>query len=96
MRPEKVFNWREQLPSPFNKLSPTLKRRASAAHLKTVLEHDNGSPAISGITCNKRRNSAPDAVEQVDRSLRWLRYIHHKHVEIRRKKSELAVEKLRR
>ncbi|KAI9708775.1 MAG: hypothetical protein M1820_003730 [Bogoriella megaspora] len=96
MRPEKVSSWREQLPPPFDKSSPPLKRRGSTAQLGTSLDPDGGLAAINSITCRKRRNSAPGAVDQVDRSVNWLRFIHHKHAELRRKKSELAIEKLRR
>ena len=96
MRPEKVFSWRERLPLPFDKPSPPLKRRGSAAQLEACVDPDNGLAAFSRTICRKRRNSAPDAMDQADRRVNWLRFIHDQHTKIRREKSQVAIEKLRR
>lgn len=96
MRPEKVTSWRERLPPPFDKLSPPLKRRGSAARLEVSVGPDNEIAACNRPKRRKRRDSAPDAVDQVDRSLSWLRFIHDQHARNRRERSELAIEKLRR
>lgn len=96
MRPEKVFDWREQLPPPFDKSSPPLKRCGSAARLEASVDPSNGLIPFDRTICRKRRDSAPDAVNQVDRSLNWLRFIHDQHTRIRREKSESAIVKLKR
>lgn len=91
MRPEKVFGWREQLPPPFDQLRPTITRRDSIAYVK-------GTPN-SWAECKVRRRrseSAHGAVDQADRSVTWLKYIHASHAEIQQEKSDLAVQKLRR
>ena len=96
MRPEKVSSWRERLPPPFDKPSPPLKRCGSAARLEVFIGHDDEVAAFNRPNRRKRRDSAPDAVDQVDRSVKWLRFIHDQYMRNRRKRSELAVIKLRR
>ena len=96
MRPEKVSSWRKRLPPPFDKSSPPLKRCGSAAQLDASIDLDDEVVAINRLKCRKRRDSAPDAVDQVDRSVKWLRFIHDQHARTRRERSELAIEKLRR
>jgi hypothetical protein len=91
-----VSAWRESLPPPFDKPSPPLKRRGSAGPIEASVDHDNGLVALRKTTCRRRRDSAPDAVDQVDRSVSWLRFIHDQHASIRRTRSEVAIEKLRR
>ena len=92
MRPEKVFDWREQLPPPFDKSSAPLRRRGSAGQLDVSIEKE--CVPLNGT--RERRASAPDALDQVDRNVNWLRFIHRQHVRIRRGKGESALIKLRR
>lgn len=96
MRPEKVSSWRERLPPPFDKPSPPLKRRASAAQFKESLAPYHGSEDSISTRCRKRRDSAPGAADQVDRRVTWLRIFQAQHARFRREKSSSAVEKLRR
>lgn len=97
MRPEKVTRWREQLPPPFDKPSPVQKRRASTACLEVPFASHKGAEDVVGkARCVKRRNSAPGALDQSDRKVTWLRFIHNQYMKTRREKSRLAIEKLRR
>jgi hypothetical protein len=96
MRPEKVFSWREQLPPPFDKPTPVLKRRASAARLEVPFIPDSGVEDLRKIICQRRRNSAPGALDQTDRRVAWLRFIRSQYKTIQREKSTLAIEKLKR
>jgi hypothetical protein len=96
MRPEKVSSWREQLPPPFDKPSPVQKRRASAACLEVPFASHDGAEDVGTAGRVKRRDSTPGALDQSDRKVTWLRFIHDQYVRIRREKSSLAIEKLRR
>jgi hypothetical protein len=96
MRPEKVSRWREQLPPPFDKPSLIQKRRASAACLEVPFVSHNGAEDVRKPGCVKRRNSAHGTLDQSDRKVTWLRFIHNQYMKTRRQKSILAIEKLRR
>lgn len=96
MRPEKVFDWREQLPTPFDKSGPRISRRASTARLEASIDYDNELAPVDRTICRKRRDSAPKAVGQIDRGLEWLRFIHDQDKTIRQERSESAILKLRR
>ncbi|KAI9893923.1 MAG: hypothetical protein M1814_005476 [Vezdaea aestivalis] len=94
MRHEKVSDWRQQLPPPFDKCSPALRRRGSTTLLDSKIVFNEGLPPLRTID-RKRRDSNPDAVDQVDRSVNWLRFIHGQHKITRQRKSECALRKLR-
>ncbi|KAK0386105.1 hypothetical protein NLU13_5942 [Sarocladium strictum] len=110
MRPEKVVEWREQLPPPFDKPLPPLRRSASTAQLHGGLDNaTNGPGSINDSKLNdavslttrtktvrKRRNSAPETVDQVDRRVSWLRFNRDEHARLRHEKSEAAILKLKR
>ncbi|TAQ84963.1 hypothetical protein B7494_g6716 [Chlorociboria aeruginascens] len=93
MRPEKVSSWREQLPPPFNKPSPIIRRRASVDN-STI----SGDALENGnlVTRKRRRNSTYGALDRTDRKVNWLRFIHDQHGKRRCEDSSSAVEKLRR
>lgn len=93
MRPEKVYSWREQLPPPFNRPSPVIKRRASEDGLIKPRDELEDS---SAVTRQRRRNSTYGALDRADRRVNWLRFIHGQHWKKRREDSCSAVEKLRR
>jgi hypothetical protein len=58
MRPEKVSSWREQLPPPFNKPRPVIRRRASVDDLtKSGEELEDSDSGAKG----RRRNSTSGA-----------------------------------
>lgn len=93
MRPEKAYSWREQLPPPFNKPSPVIKRRASEDGLtKSGYELKDSRAA----TRPRRRNSTFGALDRADRRVNWLRFIHGQHRKKRRENSSSAVEKLKK
>lgn len=93
MRPEKVLSWREQLPPPFDRPGPVIKRRASVPCLTVARDGlEDGKPRIYP----RRRNSAYGALDGTDRRVNWLRFMHSQHREILREKSSSAVEKLKR
>ena len=96
MRPEKVSSWREQLPPPFDKPTPVLKRRASAARLEVPFIPDNGADDLRKTICRRRRNSAPGALDQTDRMVTWIRFIRGQYNAIQWERSTLAIEKLKR
>jgi hypothetical protein len=92
MRPEKVTNWREQLPPPFNKPSLLIKRRASVDGLTkcgNLLEDSNSG------TKQRRRHSIC-GLDRGDRKVNWLRFFDDQYRKKRREDSSLAIEKLRR
>lgn len=95
MRPEKVSSWRERLPPPFDKPSPPLNRRASATQLEQPSIAYHGPGVSSGIRHRRRRDSAPGALDQPDRKVIWLRYIHARRATVRQEKSSSAVQKLK-
>jgi hypothetical protein len=94
MRPEKVSSWREQLPPPFNKPRPVIRRRASVDDL-TKSGGDELEDSDSGAR-RRRRNSTSGALDRVDRRVNWLRFIHEQYRKRRCEDSSLAIEKLRR
>jgi hypothetical protein len=102
MRPEKVVEWREQLPPPFDKPLPPLRRSASTAQIHveiaTAVSDSDSEPhnTVSLTVSRKRRDSAPETVDQVDRRVSWLRFIHDEHAKLRLEKSKTAVLKLKR
>ena len=77
-----MAEWREALPSPFDKPPPRLQRRASASE----------GPKKSAP--RKRRDSAPGAADQIDRCVSWLRF--NDDAATRREHSKSAVFKLKR
>jgi hypothetical protein len=93
MRPEKAYSRREQLPPPFNRPSPVIKRRASEDGLtKSGYELKDSRAA----TRQRRRNSTLGALDGADRRVNWLRFIHGQHRKKRRENSSSAVEKLKK
>jgi hypothetical protein len=88
-----VFSWREQLPAPFNKPSPVIKRRVSVNNLA-----ESGKYLRDGelVTSHKRRNSACGALDRADRRVNWERFIHEQFRKARSEQSASAFEKLKR
>lgn len=96
MRPEKVSTWRGRLPPPFDQPRPTITRRSSAARLEGVGDHDNRLAVECRPAQRTRSDSASGAVDQADRSVSWLKFIHASHGKVQQEKKEIAIEKLRR
>jgi hypothetical protein len=93
MRPEKAYSGREQLPPPFNRPGPVIKRRASDDRLtKSGYELKDSRAA----TRPRRRNSTLGALDRPDRRVNWLRFIHGQQRKKRRENGSSAVEKLKK
>ncbi|KAL2071772.1 hypothetical protein VTL71DRAFT_13007 [Oculimacula yallundae] len=96
MRPERVEAWREQLPAPFNRPSPIIKRRASHDDLPSLEATRATCQEVRGSMGHGRRNSCGGALNSADRMVNWLRHINGSHVEKQREDSCAAVKKLKK
>lgn len=96
MGPEKLSEWRQHLPSPFDEPAPPLRRRESTNILATKVNPFDALTQSDKPRIRKKRHSGPETVEQADRRANWFRFINRKHTANGQDRAESAIRKLRR